>query len=84
MTGRDDIGRVIARSLTDITGMRARTFLRRETVLLDAGVDSLALPQLVKTLQELLGIVVPDEVTARVHTVADLQSAVITLIDLMT
>lgn len=79
MTGRDDIGRVIAQALRDITGMPARTFLPGETVLLDAGVDSLALLQLVKTLQDLLGIVVPDEVTARVRTVADLQSAVITL-----
>ncbi|GGT75117.1 MULTISPECIES: acyl carrier protein [Streptomyces] len=43
---------------------------------LDPGVDSLALLELVETLQRRLAIVVPDEVTIRIRTVADLQDVV--------
>ncbi|MFD4861576.1 acyl carrier protein [Streptomyces atratus] len=43
---------------------------------LDPGVDSLALLELVETLQRRLAIVVPDEVTIRIRTVADLQNVV--------
>ncbi|WP_327365267.1 acyl carrier protein [Streptomyces sp. NBC_01217] len=42
----------------------------------DLGVDGLALLELVETLQGRLSIIVPDEVTARIRTVADLQDAV--------
>nr|WSZ96837.1 acyl carrier protein [Streptomyces sp. NBC_00857] len=42
----------------------------------DLGIDSLLLLELVETLQDRLGITVPDEVTARIRTVADLQAAV--------
>lgn len=45
---------------------------------LEAGLggDGLALPEVVEPLQDRLTITVPDEVTARVHTVRDLQDAV--------
>ncbi|MFE4330721.1 MULTISPECIES: acyl carrier protein [unclassified Streptomyces] len=46
----------------------------------DLGMDSLALPELVETLQGRLSIVVPDEITARIRTVADLQGAVAHLV----
>ncbi|WP_327270933.1 hypothetical protein OG609_00715 [Streptomyces sp. NBC_01224] len=42
--------------------------------------NSLALLELVETLQGRLSIVVPDEVTARIRTVADLQDAVARLV----
>ncbi|MFF2062301.1 acyl carrier protein [Streptomyces sp. NPDC058200] len=46
----------------------------------DLGVDSLSLLEVVETLQGRLGITVPDEVTARIRTVADLQDAVGSLV----
>jgi acyl carrier protein len=46
----------------------------------DLGVDSLALLEVVETLQERLAILIPDEVTARLRTVADLQDAVTALV----
>ncbi|WP_374103331.1 acyl carrier protein [Streptomyces sp. MK37H] len=49
---------------------------RRETLLQDLGVDSLALLEMVEIVQDRLAIIVPDEVTARIQSVADLQDAV--------
>lgn len=46
----------------------------------DLGVDSLALLEVVETLQSRLAILIPDEVTARIRTVADLQNAVTRLV----
>lgn len=46
----------------------------------DLAVDSLALLEVVETLQERLAISIPDEVTARVRTVGDLQDAVARLV----
>jgi acyl carrier protein len=60
-----------------ITGTSREACARRETLLeQDLGLDSLALLEVVETLQNRLAIVVPDEITARVRTIADLQDAV--------
>lgn len=68
---------VVEDVLARITGRPRAACERREAVLeMDLGVDSLALLEVVETLQERLGITVPDEVTARIRTVADLQEAV--------
>ncbi|MFE5842070.1 acyl carrier protein [Streptomyces niveus] len=68
---------VVARVIAKVTG-RTPEECRRAGALLerDLNVDSLALLEVVETLQERLTITVPDEVTARVRTVADLQDAV--------
>ncbi|MBY8889300.1 acyl carrier protein [Streptomyces sp. PTM05] len=66
--------------LTAISGQPVQNCARRSAVLaLDLGVDSLALLEVVEALQERLRIVVPDEVTARLRTVADLQDAAVHL-----
>ncbi|MEU8828843.1 acyl carrier protein [Streptomyces sp. NPDC048636] len=76
MTG-DDITAVVNQTLTVVTGT-SRAAQAGPEVLLEQGlgVDSLALLELVEMLQSRLGIVVPDEVTARIRTVADLRNAV--------
>ncbi|MFJ7496999.1 acyl carrier protein [Streptomyces sp. NPDC097727] len=53
---------------------------RRAVLELDLGLDSLALLELVETLQGRLTIVVPGEVTIRIPTVADLQDAAARLV----
>ncbi|MFE3907107.1 phosphopantetheine-binding protein [Streptomyces sp. NPDC059153] len=64
-----------------ITGPTREECARRRAVLdLGLGLDSLALLELVETLQGRLTIVVPDEVTIRIPTVADLQDAVARLV----
>lgn len=70
------IGSLVLRALAKASGSPTSAFQGGTTVLQDAGLDSLGLLQVVNTLQDRLGIVVPDEVTARVRTVADLQQAV--------
>ncbi|MGS2588556.1 acyl carrier protein [Streptomyces hebeiensis] len=75
MSDRTAASVVVALAL--ITGRPQEACERPAAVLEhDLGVDSLALLEVVETLQERLGITVPDEVTARVRTVADLQDAV--------
>jgi acyl carrier protein len=63
-------------ALREVTGAPARAFLDERAELQELGVDSLALLHVVNTLQGELGIVVPDEVTARVRSLADLRQAV--------
>lgn len=75
MSGQD-ISSLVLRVLAEVPDSPAGAFQNGTTVLQDAGLDSLGLLQVVNTLQDQLGIVVPDEVTARVRTVADLQQAV--------
>ena len=70
----DDAGsrEAVTRVLADITGLPPNDCARRTATLThDLGVDSLALLEVVETLQAHLGIVVADEVTARIRTVAD-------------
>ncbi|MFI0769244.1 acyl carrier protein [Streptomyces sp. NPDC021218] len=67
---------VAAEVLAQITQQPREMCARREVLLSDLGVDSLALREMVETLQDRLAIIVPDEVTARIQTVADLQNAV--------
>ncbi|AXE82326.1 hypothetical protein C5746_41975 [Streptomyces atratus] len=70
-------GRGDSEALVRITELPREECARRQAVLkLDPGVDSLALLELVETLQRRLAIVVPDEVTIRIRTVADLQDVV--------
>lgn len=72
---------ITTEALTWITSRRREECARREALLEHGlGVDSLALLELVETLQDRLIIVVPDEVTARIRTVADLQDAVARLV----
>ncbi|MFE4540288.1 acyl carrier protein [Streptomyces scopuliridis] len=67
----------VVEALASITGRPQEACRQPDAVLEhDLGVDSLALLEVVETLQERLRITVPDEVTARVRTVADLQDAV--------
>jgi acyl carrier protein len=66
----------VLHALTTATHAPAHTFADGRTELQALGVDSLALLHVVRILQDALGIVVPDEVTARVRTVADLRQAV--------
>ncbi|MFF3128992.1 acyl carrier protein [Streptomyces sp. NPDC057908] len=61
----------------DVRGDWQNRFVVQER---DQGMNSLALLELVETLQGRLSIVVPDEVTARIRTVADLQDAVARLV----
>jgi enoyl-[acyl-carrier protein] reductase / trans-2-enoyl-CoA reductase (NAD+) len=75
-----DVEQVTLHALAQATGQPHHAFRRGDTVLLDAGVDSLALMELVRTLQDRLSIVVSDEVTARVRTVADLMRTVTGLV----
>ncbi|WP_328913140.1 MULTISPECIES: acyl carrier protein [unclassified Streptomyces] len=75
-----DAEREVLRALVEVTGEPVRAFLRKATPLEDACVDSLALLEIVNILQGRLGIVVPDEVTARIRTVADLHQAVADLV----
>ncbi|GAA0574454.1 acyl carrier protein [Streptomyces mordarskii] len=63
-------------ALVQAAGQPQAAQAQPEVLLEDLGVDSLALLELVETLQSRLAIVVPDEVTARIRTVADLQDAV--------
>lgn len=67
---------VTSEVLAHITEQPWEACVRREALLSDLGVDSLALLEMVEILQDRLAIVVPDEVTARIQTVADLQDAV--------
>jgi acyl carrier protein len=70
-------GAFVTDTLAAVTGLSRETCARRSAVLTDdLGVDSLALLEVVETLQGRLRIVVADEITARVRTVADLQDAV--------
>ncbi|WP_162793768.1 acyl carrier protein [Streptomyces paludis] len=79
MSDRTATSVVVALAL--VTGRPQETCERPDAVLEhELGVDSLALLEVVETLQERLGIAVPDEVTARVRTVADLQDAVRSLV----
>lgn len=68
---------VVANALAQVTGETAER-CSDETAWLedDLGVDSFALLELVEILQERLGISVPDEVTARLRKVGELQRAV--------
>ncbi|MER6145942.1 phosphopantetheine-binding protein [Streptomyces sparsogenes] len=61
--------------LSQTTQQPREVCMRREVLLADLGVDSLALLEMVETLQDRLAIIVPDEVTARIQTVADWQDA---------
>ncbi|MDN3059384.1 acyl carrier protein [Streptomyces sp. SRF1] len=63
-------------ALAQATGQAQAAHIQPEALLEDLGVDSLTLLELVEALQVRLAIVVPDEVTARIRTVADLQDAV--------
>ncbi|MFD0020073.1 phosphopantetheine-binding protein [Streptomyces sp. NPDC058382] len=75
-----DTARVTAEALVRVTGRPREDCSRRGALLeRDLGVDSLPLLELVETLQGRLVIVVPDEATARIRTVADLQDAVVQL-----
>ncbi|GAA2344844.1 phosphopantetheine-binding protein [Streptomyces violaceusniger] len=67
-------------ALVQATGQPQAAQAQPEALLEDWGVDSLALLELVEALQVRLAIVVPDEVTARIRTVADLQDAVSQLV----
>ncbi|MFD7503325.1 acyl carrier protein [Streptomyces sp. NPDC059850] len=71
-----DTEAVAAEVLAQITRQSREVCTRREVLLSDLGVDSLALLEMVETLQDRLAIIVPDEVTARIQTVADLQDSV--------
>ncbi|MFE4368230.1 phosphopantetheine-binding protein [Streptomyces sp. NPDC056835] len=72
-----DTSTVIGEVLVRITGRPCGACAEPDALLeRDLGVDSLTLLELVETLQDRLSITVPDEVTARVRTVADLRDAV--------
>lgn len=72
-----DIEAAIRDALAVATGRSHPAPVRGEMLLEhDLGVDSLALLEVVETLQDRLAIVIPDEVTARIRTVAELQDAV--------
>ncbi|MCX5346052.1 acyl carrier protein [Streptomyces atratus] len=72
-----DTAGVTTEALVWITGLPREECTHRQAVReLDLGMDSLALLELVETLQGRLTIVVPDEGTVRIRTVADLQDAV--------
>ncbi|WP_171053398.1 acyl carrier protein [Streptomyces marianii] len=72
---------IAVEALVWVTGRPREECARREAELeRDLGVDSLSLLELVVTLQSRLVISVPDEVTARIRTVADLQDAVAPLV----
>ncbi|MER8160195.1 acyl carrier protein [Streptomyces sp. NPDC094472] len=62
--------------LAQITEQPQEVCAQREVLLSNLGVDSLALLEMVEMLQARLAIIVPDEVTARIQSVADLQDAV--------
>ncbi|MDH2393635.1 acyl carrier protein [Streptomyces sp. HNM0663] len=72
-----DTAALAVEALVRVTGRPREECARREAELdRDLGVDSLSLLELVVILQTRLAISVPDEVTARIRTVADLQDAV--------
>lgn len=72
---------VTVEALVWVTGRPREACARLDAVLeRDLGMDSLSLLELVVTLQTRLAISVPDEVTARIRTVADLQDAVAPLV----
>ncbi|WP_405968999.1 acyl carrier protein [Streptomyces sp. NBC_00988] len=77
-TGDDaSSGAIVTDVMVTITGLPPEVCARPTAALAnDLGVDSLQLLEIVETLQGRLGIVVADEVTARVRSVADLQDAV--------
>ncbi|MFJ7947979.1 acyl carrier protein [Streptomyces sp. NPDC096354] len=71
------IARTVAEVLAAVTGRSATRCPAADRVLeAGPGVDGLALLEVVDTLQDRVIITVPDEVTARMRTVRDLQDAV--------
>lgn len=75
--GGQVIARTVAEVLAAVTGRSATRCSAADRVLeAGPGVDGLALLEVVETLQDRVIITVPDEVTARMRTVRDLQDAV--------